>query len=216
MELETKSLVMNNQEDVKEHERVISLKVIDKLVEKSGESLESFIDKLKEFANKENIVTFSVLCREYNNSKRVVGSGAVEKVDRKDYIKSIIKDLLEHESSIIKGKVIKINRSRKPEAITTYNVKIEQALGEALVKIQINSMDKINILSGNLLIQSVSAAKHPQYAEAVEQLNRQLEEEANSETVVDTEPEAEMDDSIVIHDVDASIFDDDAPFDEEE
>lgn len=187
--MSTESNVANPTiEESKEHERVISLKVIDKLIEKSGESLETFMSNLLEFANKENIVTFSVLCREYNNSKRSVGAATVEKVDKKDYIKTIIKDLLEHESSIIKGQVLKINRSRKAETVTTYNVKIQQALGEALVKVQIISMDRINILSGSLLIQSISAAKHPLFNEATAQLERMLEEELNTgeDIVVDS------------------------------
>ena len=173
MNTQTKTVTPVNEENESGiQERVISLKIIDSLIESSGQTASEFIDTLKEFINANSIapsVKFSAICREYNNSKKGVVKTTVGKTD---YLKNLVKSVLENPQCVIKGEILKIQNSRKNIEHAVYSVKIKQEIGESIVTVHMKDLTNVQIYVGTVIIQKgISLVKHPEFAEAQKQLD---------------------------------------------
>jgi hypothetical protein len=162
---------VNEETESSVQERVISLKIIDNLIESSGQTASEFIDALKEFINGNSIAPsakFSTICREYNNSKKGVVRSVVSKTD---YLKNLVRSVLENPACVIKGEILKIQNSRKNIEHAVYSVKIKQELGESIVTVHMKDLTNVQIYVGTVIIQKgISLIKHPEFAEAQKQL----------------------------------------------
>ncbi len=173
MNTQTKTVTPVNEENESGiQERVISLKIIDSLIESSGQTATQFIDTLKDFINANSIapsVKFSAICREYNNSKKGVVKATIGKTD---YLKNLVKSVLENPACVIKGEILKIQNSRKNIEHAVYSVKIKQEIGESIVTVHMKDLTNVLIYVGTVIIQKgISLIKHPEFAEAQKQLD---------------------------------------------
>lgn len=173
MNTQTKTVTPVNEENESGiRERVISLKIIDSLIESSGQTATQFIDTLKDFINANSIapsVKFSAICREYNNSKKGVVKATIGKTD---YLKNLVKSVLENPACVIKGEILKIQNSRKNIEHAVYSVKIKQEIGESIVTVHMKDLTNVLIYVGTVIIQKgISLIKHPEFAEAQKQLD---------------------------------------------
>lgn len=168
------SVVLNENESVTEiQERVISLRIMDSIMESENLTVSEFVASLQDFINSKNVepsVKFSTMCREFNNSRKGVTSKSTS-TKTADHLKELIKYMFDEGLCIIKGKILKIQNSRKNIEHGVYFVKIEQAVGEASVHINMSDLRNVSIYSGTLCVQSgIDLSGHSKFVEASTQL----------------------------------------------
>lgn len=201
MNTQTKTVTPVNEENESGiQERVISLKIIDSLIESSGQTATQFIDTLKDFINANSIapsVKFSAICREYNNSKKGVVKATIGKTD---YLKNLVKSVLENPACVIKGEILKIQNSRKNIEHAVYSVKIKQEIGESIVTVHMKDLTNVLIYVGTVIIQKgISLIKHPEFAEAQKQLDLVKEQFVLDQSI---HKNTTNDSVAVLHDID--------------
>ena len=201
MNTQAKTVTSVNEENESAiQERVISLKIIDSLIESSGQTATQFIDTLKDFINANSIapsVKFSAICREYNNSKKGVVKATIGKTD---YLKNLVKSVLENPACVIKGEILKIQNSRKNIEHAVYSVKIKQEIGESIVTVHMKDLTNVLIYVGTVIIQKgISLIKHPEFAEAQKQLDLVKEQFVLDQSI---HKNTTNDSVAVLHDID--------------
>jgi len=180
------SVVLKENESVAEvQERVISLRIMDSIMESENLTVSEFVASLQDFINSKNVepnAKFSTVCRDFNNSRKGVTTKSTS-AKSTDHLKELIKYMFDEGLCIIKGKILKIQNSRKNIEHGVYFVKIEQAVGEASVHINMSDLRNVSIFSGTLCVQSgIDLSGHSKFVEA----STQLEDMKRSFTLTDS------------------------------